>query len=116
MQDNDFQQISTVSQEARNLALLAWIGTFFFGFIAGLLFYLLKNDDAYAQDQSKEALNWSITTMIGYAVAGLLSVIVIGLFLFPVIGICHLIFCIMGAVAASKGESFRAPFAIRLIK
>ena len=116
MQDNEFQQISTVSQEAKNVALLAWLGTLCFGFISGLLFYLLKNDDAYAQEQSKEALNWSITTMIGYAVAGVLSIIVIGLALFPIIGICHLVFCIMGAVAASKGESFRVPFAIRLIK
>ncbi|MGY9003641.1 MAG: DUF4870 domain-containing protein, partial [Rhodospirillales bacterium] len=95
MTDNDFQQISTDSQEAKNVALLAWVGTLFFGFVSGLLFYLLKNDDEYAKDQSKESLNWSITMMLGYAAAGVLSVIVIGIFLFPVIGICHLVFCIM---------------------
>jgi hypothetical protein len=32
------------------------------------------------------------------------------------VGICHLVFCIMGAVAVSSGKSFRAPFAIRLLK
>lgn len=116
MSNNDLQQTSTVSQDAKNMALLAWVGTLFFGFISGLVFYLLKTDDAYIRDQSKESLNWSITTIIGYAAAGLLSAVVIGLALFPIIGICHLVFCIMGAIAASKGESFRVPFAIRLIK
>jgi uncharacterized Tic20 family protein len=33
-----------------------------------------------------------------------------------VVGICHLVFCIMGAVAASSGKAFRVPFAIRLVK
>lgn len=116
MEDGAVQNVNEVSQDAKNMALLSWIGTFFLGFIPGLILYLIKTDDAYVQDQSKESLNWSITAMIGYFVAFLLSFIVIGVFLIPVIGLCHLIFCIMGAVAASKGKAFRVPFAIRLIK
>ncbi|MEZ4484514.1 MAG: hypothetical protein R2864_07930 [Syntrophotaleaceae bacterium] len=29
-----------VDQESKNMALLIWIGTIFFGFIPGLVFYL----------------------------------------------------------------------------
>ncbi|WP_261843933.1 DUF4870 domain-containing protein [Aliamphritea ceti] len=116
MENGAVQDVNEVSQDGKNMALLSWIGTFFLGFIPGLILYLIKTDDAYVQDQSKESLNWSITAMIGYFVAFLLSFIVIGVFLIPVIGLCHLIFCIMGAVAASKGKAFRVPFAIRLIK
>jgi uncharacterized Tic20 family protein len=54
--------------------------------------------------------------MIAYAAAFILSFIAIGVVLFPVIGLCHLVFCIMGAVSTSKGNRFRVPFAIRLIK
>ena len=112
-------EISTaneLTQDAKNMAILTWVGTIFFGFIPGLILYLVKKDDPYVKDQSKESLNWSITVMLAYLVAMLLSFIVIGVFLIPVIGICHLVFCIMGAIAGSKGKDFRVPFAIRLIK
>ncbi len=104
------------NQDSKNMALLIWILTIFFGFIPGLIMYLVKKDDAYIQSQSKEALNWSITAFLLSILASVLTVIVIGAFLYPVIGICHLIFCIMGAIATSKGNDFRVPFAIRLIK
>jgi hypothetical protein len=64
-----------VSQDSKNLALLLWIGTIFFGFIPGLIMYLVKKDDPYILDQSKEALNWAITAIIGY-VAGLILTII----------------------------------------
>jgi uncharacterized Tic20 family protein len=30
--------------------------------------------------------------------------------------LCHIVFCVMGAVAVSDGKPFRVPFALRLIK
>ena len=107
---------SEVSQESKNTTLLTWIGTIFLGFIPSLIVYLIKKDDLYIQDQAKEALNWSITATLGYILAMMLMFIAIGFLLLPVVGICHLIFCIMGAVATSKGDNFKVPFAIRLIK
>lgn len=82
----------------------------------GLIFYLVKKDDPYVQDQAKESLNWSITAIIGYTAGMVLTFILIGILMMAVVGICHLVFCIMGAVAASKGTQFRVPFAIRLNK
>jgi uncharacterized Tic20 family protein len=104
------------SQDSRNIALLTWIGTIFFVFIPPLIVYLIKKDDAYAIDQAKEALNWSITAIIGYVAGVILTVILIGVLVMLAVGICHLVFCILGAVAASNGKPFRVPFAIRLIK
>ncbi len=105
-----------VSQDAKNMALLNWLGTIFFGFIPGLLFYLLQKTDGYVQEQSKESLNWSITMMLAYFVAFLLSFILIGLLLIPVIGLTHVIVCILGIIATSQGKHFKTPFGIRLIK
>jgi hypothetical protein len=48
--------------------------------------------------------------------ASILTFVAIGALLYPVIALCHLIFCIMGAIATSKGNDFSVPFAIRLIK
>ncbi len=106
----------TVSQNSKNIALITWIGTIFFWFIPGLIFYLTQKDDPYIQDQAKEALNWSITATCGYFAGVVLTFILIGVLVLVAVGICHLVFCIMGAVGASNGKSFRVPFAIRLIK
>ncbi len=120
-QDSNQQTSTTdvslsVSQDSKNLALLLWLGTIFFGFIPGLVMYLVKKDDAYILDQSKEALNWSITALIGYVAGMILAIIVIGVFVMFAVGICHLVFCIMGVIAASSGKPFRVPYALRLIK
>jgi uncharacterized Tic20 family protein len=105
-----------VPQDSKNIALLIWIGSILFGFIPSLIAYLIKKDDPYIQDQAKEALNWSITVSIGYFAGYILTFFVIGLLLLPVLGICNLVFCIMGAISVSDGKPFRVPFAIRLIK
>jgi uncharacterized Tic20 family protein len=104
------------TQDSKNIALLIWIGTIFFGFIPGLIFDLIKKDDPYILDQAKEALNWSITAIIGYLAGIILTFILIGILVLAGVGICHLVFCIMGAMGASNGKSFRVPYAIRLIK
>lgn len=108
--------ITPASQDSKNIALLTWIGTIFFGFIPGLIFFLMKKEDAYIQQQTKEALNWSITAMIGYAVSFILTFVLVGVLGFMIIGLAHLIFCIMGAISTSNGKNFRVPFMIRLIK
>jgi uncharacterized Tic20 family protein len=105
-----------ISQDSKNMTLLMWIGTIFFGFIPGLVLFLMKKEDAYIQQQSKEALNWAITAILGYMIGFVLTFVLIGVLVFPVVGICHLIFCIMGAIATSKGDQFKVPFAIRLVK
>ena len=104
------------SQESRNIALLTWIGTIFFGFIPPLIVYLIKKDDPYVVDQAKEALNWSITAIIAYVAGLILTIILIGVLVILACAICHLVFCILGAVATSSGKPFRVPFALRLIK
>lgn len=110
------QGVTTTNQESKNTGLLIWIGTIFFGFIPSLILYLIKKDDDYVQDQAKEALNLSITMLIGYVVSAILAIIVIGIVFMLILSIANLVFCIMGAVKASKGESFRVPFILRLIK
>lgn len=104
------------SQNSRNVSALVWVGTIFFGVIPGLVVYLVKKDDAYVSDQSKEALNWAITALIANLAGWILRFFLISTLVFVAVGICHLAFCVMGAIAASSGKRYRVPFAIRLIK
>jgi uncharacterized Tic20 family protein len=53
---------------------------------------------------------------IAYVVCWLLMFIVIGILLMPLLFIGNLVFCILAAMAASRGEMYRYPFALRLLK
>ncbi|WP_028454184.1 DUF4870 domain-containing protein [Chitinilyticum litopenaei] len=115
MSNNDIK-VSSGNKESNNMALLVWLGALFFGFIVPLIMYLVKKDDDFVQDVSKEALNWSITAIIGYIAGAILAVILVGFLIMFAVGIAHLVFCIIGAIKASNGESYRLPFNLRLIK
>lgn len=116
---NESQQAAPagLSQESKNMAMLCHLLAIFTGFLGPLILWLIKKDqDPYVDSQGKEALNFQITVTIALFAAGILSYICIGLILLPIIGICDLIFCIMACLAASKGENYRYPATLRLVK
>ena len=105
------------SKDDCNMAMLAHLLGIFTGFLGALVVWLVKKDSStYIAQESVEALNFQLTVMIGYVICSVLSVIVIGLIMFPLLYIVNIIFCIIGALAASKGTGYRYPFALRLIK
>lgn len=86
-------------------------------FIAPLVIFLTKGKESgYVRDQSLEALNFSITVAIGYVISSVLTTIFIGFLLYPILFILALVFQIIATIAASKGETYRYPFALRLVK
>ena len=101
------------------MALLAHLLGIITSFIGALVIWLINKDDAskgFATDQAKEALNFQITVAIAYVVCVILSFVIIGAFLLPLVGIANLVFCIIGGIKANNGEAYRYPFALRLIK
>ncbi len=107
----------TPSTDDRNLAMLAHLLGIVSGFVGALIIWLIKKDQsAFIDEQGKEALNFQITVMIGFAIAMVLTMVLIGALLFPVLLIGNLVFCILAAVAVSKGEHYKYPLAIRLLK
>ena len=58
-----------------------------------------------------------ITTLIGFVIIHIVASVIHGLyFLHSILWLVQLIFGIIAALAASKGESYRFPFALRLVK
>ena len=105
------------SKDDSTMAMLAHLLGIFFGFIPSLVIWLIKKDESpFVAQEACEALNFQITLIIGYAIAAALTKIVIGALLFPLIYILNIVFCIVAAVASSKGQAYRYPFALRLIK
>jgi uncharacterized protein len=107
----------TGGKDSTNMAMLCHLLGILTWFIGALVIWLIKKDqDALVDDQGKEALNWQITVVFAYLIGGITSCIGIGVVVMGLAWILNLIFCIMGAVAASKGEKYRYPFCVRLLK
>ncbi len=108
---------SGVSKDAKTFAMLAHLLGIFTCFVGPLIIWLVKKDEhPFVDEQGKEALNFQITIAIAYVAASLLSFLCIGFLLFPAVGVVDLIFCIMACIAANKGDHYRYPVSIRLIK
>ena len=106
----------TPSNDDKNIATVTHLGGTVFSFIPALIVWILKKDDsAYIGDQAKEALNFQITVLIAQFIAAILAWVLIGFILIPIIWILNVVFCIIAAIASSKGETYRYPLCLRLI-
>lgn len=111
------QFTESVSQDSKNLALIGYVLTLFFSFIPALVLYFIKADDRFVHAHAKELLNFSINFFVYYLIASILTVVLIGLLMMPVLFVLSLIALIKGALAANKGEQLALPFVlIRLLK
>ena len=111
--------MSDVSQDDKTMAMIGHLSGIVAGFIGPLIIWLInkdKTDKAWLNDQAKEALNFQITMIIGWLIAGVLTMVLIGMLLVPVLFLANIILCIMAGMKANEGVSYRYPFALRLIK
>ncbi|MCL2467004.1 MAG: DUF4870 domain-containing protein [Micrococcales bacterium] len=103
--------------DQRLWAMLAHLGGIILYFLSGLIVWLVYKDrDQFVGDQAKEALNFQLTLLIGYLISIPLMFVAIGFVTYPLIAIVGLVFSIIGGLAANKGEAYRYPFALRLVK
>lgn len=103
--------------DERLWATLAHVGGIVLGFIAPLIVWLVfRERSGFVNDQAKEALNFQILIAIAYVVGSILLVILVGGLIMALAWLAAVIFGIMGAVAANKGELYRYPFNWRIIK
>jgi uncharacterized Tic20 family protein len=84
--------------------------------VGPLVFWQLKKDDPFVDDQGKEALNFQISMTIYAFVSVILMFLCIGIFLLIAVGIVNLVFLLIAAVKANDGQRYRYPIAIRFIK
>ena len=109
--------------QTRNLATLCHLGGLL-GFLPPLIIWLLKKDDSpLIDDQGKEAVNFQISVLICLIPAWILSAILlfvtflpIGFLLVWAVVIINLVMVIIAAVKTSKGEKYRYPLSLRLVK
>jgi uncharacterized protein len=115
---NPYQTVQPLSPSDEKLwATLIHIGGIFLGILPALIGYIvLKDRGPFIQEHTKTALNFQITLLIAWAICTVLSLVIIGLFLFAVAGVLLIVFSIIAAVAANAGQYYKYPLTIEFIK
>lgn len=101
--------------DARSQAALAnWLGLL--GFVGPLIIYVTSGDkDPFVKHHAAEALNFQITMGIGILVSGILMCVLIGFVTIFVFWGMSIVFAIIAAQAANRGEWYRYPMSIRMV-
>ena len=75
-----------------------------------LIMWLVRRpQSAFINDHGKEALNFNISILIYALVAALTFICGIGMVVLPAVWLFGLVFSVIAAVAANKGEYYRYP-------
>lgn len=102
--------------DPKTMAMLAHLLAIFVGWLGPLIIYLVDGGkDRFVRHHAAESLNFQLTTLIAALVCIPLMFVLIGFVLLPVVLIGALVFEIMGAVAANRGEWWKYPINIRMV-
>ncbi len=104
----------------RGIGTLSHILAPFVGFLAPLIIYLVKNDEASQNDpllssHLKESLNASITFMVASIIHGFLIIILVGCLTFAVHWLLYIIWAFNANSALNAGKEYRYPFTYRFV-
>lgn len=87
------------------------------GVTAPLAFYLADGPwSPFVKENARRSLNFELTLLIAYIVSSLLMTVFIGFVLFPLVWICSIIFHVLGATAANRGEVYKYPVSAEFVK
>ena len=87
------------------------------GLVAPIVIWQLKKDELPGIDaHGKNVLNWILSELIYFMVSVLLVFVFIGIPLLIALGICGIVFAILGAIKANNGEVWKYPLSITFLK
>ncbi len=96
-------------------ATLIHIGGIFYVFPSLIGYLVLKDRGPFVRAHTAAALNFQLTMLIASFVGIVLSIVGIGLLILAAIYIVNIIFSIIAAVKAARGEWYTYPLSIRFL-
>jgi uncharacterized Tic20 family protein len=98
-------------------ATLIHVGGILLSFVAPLVGYLvLKDRGPFVREHSRVALNFQLTMVIAYVIGGATSFLGIGVLITLAAAIVVIVFGIIAALAANRGEYYKYPLTIEFVK
>ena len=102
--------------DERMWATLIHVGGILFEFLPALIGYLvLKDRGPFIRAHAATALNFQITLVIAYVISGVLTLALVGFLLLPAVWVLSIVFSIIAALAANKGEYYTYPLSIKFV-
>jgi len=96
---------------------LAQFGGFiipFAGFVAPVIMWVINKDKSDVIDKNgKIILNWMLSALIYGVGSAILCLVLIGIPLLIALGVCHIVFVIIGATRANEGKLWEYPLSIK---
>jgi uncharacterized Tic20 family protein len=115
--------IFTPNQEEKNFAVIMHLspllGILFplIGFIVPVVIWYFKKDRSpYIDDRGKEVFNFMISAFLAVLIFTLLFFVMLGIFLMYAFTLYTAVVSVVAAFKTSRGDDYRYPFIIRLIK
>ncbi|WP_241976493.1 MULTISPECIES: DUF4870 domain-containing protein [unclassified Cryobacterium] len=97
-------------------ATLVHVGGILFYFVPALIGYIvLKDRGPFIRAHTATALNFQLTLLIAYAVGGALTIILVGYLVLLAAFVLMVVFGIMAALAANRGEYYTYPLSIKFV-
>jgi uncharacterized protein len=107
---------SSPTQSDRIAAMAVHVAGIFFSFFPALIVYLAVTDNPWLKEQSRNALNFQLTLIIGWVIGILTSFIGIGVLLIWAVEVGNFIFSIVAALRVNGSDTYRYPATIELVK
>jgi hypothetical protein len=108
---------SMPTQDEKTWGMLSHLSGLLLAFIGPLIIWQTKGkESAWVERQAIEALNFQITVGIAFIASFILTFVLIGACLMPLVGLGALVLSIIAGIKANNGEVYRYPATIRLIK
>lgn len=114
---NPYQSIQPLSPADEKLwATLVHIGGIFFNFLPALIGYVvLKDRGPFVRAHTTTALNFQITLAIAIFAGIVTAIIGVGILIIIAASVLNIVFSILAAVAANRGENYSYPLAITFV-
>jgi len=87
------------------------------GWVLPLILWLIKRDNsAYIDAQGKIVMNWIISSLIYSIIGFILTFLLVGIIWLIALGVCSIVFIILGAIRAKEGTLWAYPLSITFLK
>ena len=104
------------SNDERLFAALIYVTSIFTTIIGPLIIWILKKDQSQFVDyHGRQYFNFIISYFVYGLVASILTFVLIGAILLPIIGIAAFVFTVVAAVKSYEGNEYKIPFIFRIL-
>jgi uncharacterized membrane protein len=93
---------TTISMEANLAAALSYV----FGWVSGLIFFLLEKENKFVRFHAMQSILFAVTWMACMIV---LAITIVGAFLIPIAALAFFVFWIILIIKSFSGETFKLP-------